>query len=72
MGQTLDCLCKVIGFTHSHSPEKAITNSYDKCEPGPFLVPASLIRLLMKTCHVTTSRVLVTEHCEPVYTLFTN
>ena len=34
MGQTLDCLCKGIGFTQSHPPEKVIADSYDKCEPG--------------------------------------
>ena len=34
MGQTLHCLCKGIEFTQSHWLEKAIPDSYDKCEPG--------------------------------------
>ena len=32
MGQTLDCLGKGIEFTHSHQPEEATPDSFDKCE----------------------------------------
>ena len=34
MGQTLDYFCKGIEFTQSHQPEGAISDSYDKREPG--------------------------------------
>ena len=34
MVQTLDCVCKCIESTQSHRPEEAISDSYDKSEPG--------------------------------------